>query len=104
MSKTQHSINCNCVLNPMGADCQVSIQWGLDANYGNIINLPIVPAGWSDVQVQGVIPNLDGSTTYHWRFVAVSTVGEADGADVTDTTLADVPELPVISNETGTAN
>ena len=104
MSKTPHAIVCSATLNPGGADCQVSIQWGADTNYGTVIPCDPVKAGWDDVPIGGTIPNLDGSTIVHWRFVSVNSVGETDGDDVVDTTLPDVAELSVISNEVGTVS
>ena len=99
--KTPHSIVCTASVNPEGSDCQLKLQYGLDTTYGNEIALPVVPSGWDDVQVVGTIDGLDGSTLYHWRFVATNAAGETNGDDVENTTLADVAGLPIISDEIG---
>jgi phosphodiesterase/alkaline phosphatase D-like protein len=102
-SATQTAATLNATVNPNGAtvsDCH--FDYGVTTTYGS--SAPCTPQPGSDaspVAVSASITGLSPSTTYHFRIVATNARGTSKGADVTFTTLAD---LPVPTAVTGAAS
>jgi hypothetical protein len=58
----------------------VWFEWGVDTNYGSLVDATIVPAGDSLVAVSSALSGLS-TNVYHYRLVAWNSQGLAYGAD-----------------------
>jgi hypothetical protein len=63
-------------------------DYGTDTSYGSSTTVDSVGSGPADVPVSKAIAGLRPNTTYHFRLVATSAAGEAEGPDGTFTTDA----------------
>ncbi|HET9162518.1 MAG TPA: hypothetical protein VFN89_03600 [Solirubrobacterales bacterium] len=82
----------NAAINPQSSATTYHFEWGPSAAYGN--ETPELAVG-SDSSVHHVVRLLSGlteGTTYHYRVVAVNSVGTTVGADRTFTTYAPTPQ------------
>ncbi|MDB6025017.1 MAG: LamG domain protein jellyroll fold domain protein [Verrucomicrobiales bacterium] len=70
-------------INPNGALTTVYFQYGLTTNYGSSSLTGTVPAGNSFVTNSQIEPDLVPGALYHFRVVAVNTVGITFGDDLT---------------------
>jgi len=82
----QSSATANGTVNPNGTATSYYFQYGTSASYGSNTPSTAAGAGTVDVPVTANLSGLASSTTYHYRLVAVSTVGTTDGTDQTFTT------------------
>jgi hypothetical protein len=73
-------------IDPNGLNTTYKIQYGTTTGYGSTVSYGSVGSGWSAIPVEGSISNLEGSTTYHYRFVAENSAGVSYGEDQTFTT------------------
>ncbi len=92
-STTTHSAVLNATVNPNGLSTTYAFQYGTTTNYGSQTSTRSVGSGSSAVAAQVTVSNLASGTTYHYRVVATNPLGTVAGADVTFTTVA---ELPVV--------
>ena len=82
----QSSTTVAGTLNPNGVTTSYYFQYGTNTSYGSSTPPTDAGSGTADVPVSANLTGLASSTTYHYRLVAVSTVGTTDGADQTFTT------------------
>ena len=78
-------------VNPNGAETEYQFEYGLTAAYGSEIpaSPELVGSGDEGVDVSQILAELKPNTTYHFRIVASSADGVAEGADRTFTTQRD---------------
>jgi len=79
------------VVNPEGLETKYYFEYGLITPYESKTTEMAVGAGTGNVEVSTAIAGLIPSRTYHFRIVAVSSGGTADGKDVVFTTTAFPP-------------
>ena len=81
----------NGLINPDGANTQVSFQWGATTNYGNTAAVSTLTDALNTPQaVTAAIGGLRPYNTYHFRVVAANSAGTTYGSDMTLVT----PQLP----------
>jgi hypothetical protein len=88
-----NSATLNGTVNPNGLQTSVYFEWGTDTSYGNTTTTQVLPAGVNDIAVTSNISGLTVNTTFHYRAVAVNSVGTTYGADVIFTTPSHAPPL-----------
>jgi phosphodiesterase/alkaline phosphatase D-like protein len=91
---TATSATVSGTVNPNGQDTHYYFEFGTSTAYGAKTSSTDAGSGTSNVSVSAAIGGLSPNTTYHYRLVATSLLGTADGADKTFTTSA-LP--PVVS-------
>jgi len=86
---TSSSATLNSFVNANGATTTIHFDYGLTASYGNSTTSGNIGTGSGNfgAAISGLSPN----TTYHFRIVASSSGGTANGSDLTFTTLANAP-------------
>lgn len=84
---TNLSATLNASVNPNGANTTVHFEYGLDTTYGSTTANQIF-GGSADQAVLATVGGLTPSTMYHYRIVAVNSVGTTNGADVAFVTAA----------------
>jgi hypothetical protein len=82
----QSSATVNGTVNPNGTDTSYFFQYGTTTSYGSSTSPTGAGSGGTDTPVSANLTGLTSATTYHYRLVAVSSAGTADGADQTFTT------------------
>jgi len=80
-SSSQSSATVSGTVNPNGEATTWSVQYGTSTGYGSVTQSANVGSGTSGVGVSASISGLKPGTTYHYRVVATSTSGTANGAD-----------------------
>ena len=76
------TITLNAMVNPSGYATTVLFEYGLDQNYGNILNpYPSVLNGSSDISVKTRLYPLQPNTIYHYRIKATNSMGSSYGDD-----------------------
>jgi hypothetical protein len=79
------------VLNPQGAPASYEVQYGTSTAYGSRaapLEMAAVTSSQGTItEIAGLLPG----TTYHYRLVATSSAGTADGQDATFTTTGATP-------------
>ncbi len=78
-------------VNPNGAKTSYRFEWGLTSGYGSTGPVHSVGSGTKPVSVQLTIGNLLPGTVYHYRIVALNSVGGVVGADRTFKTTGNPP-------------
>lgn len=80
-------------VNPHGFDTTVHFEYGTSSSYGQSAPVPDADAGagLADQQISAGVAGLEPGTTYHFRVVAASSQGTADGPDQTFTTSGACP-------------
>jgi hypothetical protein len=73
-------------VNPRGLETTYYFQYGPTATYGGQTPTVAAGAGTASVRVSQPVAGLQLGTLYHYRLVAVSSAGPADGQDRTFTT------------------
>ena len=95
---TRTGATLNATVNPSGSATTYHFQYGTTSRYGAVAPVPDGSAGSDNaahperVAITGLSPN----TTYHFRIVATSAGGTADGADRTFRT-AKAPAPPAVA-------
>ena len=82
----QSSATIAGTVNPNGTATSYYFQYGTSTSYGSTTPSTDAGSGTADVAVSANLTGLASSTTYHYRLVAVSSVGTTDGADETFST------------------
>lgn len=82
----QSSATVSGTVNPSGTDTHYYFQYGTTSSYGSNTTAADSGAGTDDVPESAKLTGLASSTTYHFRIVAVSSVGTTTGVDQTFTT------------------
>ncbi len=83
----------NGTVNAQNADATITFEYGIDTNYGQIVNATPNPVtGNTPTAVSAPLATLIPLTTYHFRVVAQNANGTAYGADDTFTTLGQIPD------------
>ncbi len=83
----------NGTINPNSLETNYHFDWGLTTSYGNSTTTTAAGSGSSIINVIGNISGLSPGTLYHYRLVAVNSLGTSNGNDLTLTTL--IPSLSV---------
>jgi hypothetical protein len=76
-------------VNPNDKPSTYSFEYGTSSAYGKVTAVVSLAKGKADVAVTAAVTDLQPSTTYHFRVVAVNSDGTTRGADSTFTTAAD---------------
>jgi phosphodiesterase/alkaline phosphatase D-like protein len=100
---SQRSARLNGSLDPSGEATHYYFEWGPDTSYGNLTSPPPGDDAGSASGRKSVSAEIDGlspTTKYHYRLVAVNSVGTSYGEDRTVVTAA--PEPPEIGATTAT--
>jgi hypothetical protein len=107
---TQTSASLTGAVNAEGLPTTYRFEYGTGTTYGASWPTVQVNAGTGDTS-QGIavtVPNLQPTTTYHYRLVATNEDGTSDGADETFTTpgypTSIVQETPVLTTRLGFFN
>jgi phosphodiesterase/alkaline phosphatase D-like protein len=90
-SVTTTSATVGGTVNPNGNATSYIFQYGATTAYGSQTSSVSVGAGTSGVAATASIGGLTADVTYHYRLVATSSAGTADGADATFTTAKAPP-------------
>ncbi len=88
-------------VNPEFADTHYYFEYGPTEAYGTQVPAPPgtdIGESNSGQSAEATISGLSATSTYHFRVVAVNSLGTADGPDQTFTTAT--PQAPVVENET----
>jgi Repeat of unknown function (DUF346) len=80
-------------VNPQGVDTKYFFEYGTTESYGSYTTTEDAGAGESIVHVQAPIGGLAPGTTYYYRIVASSAIGEVFGGPVGFTTQAPPPTV-----------
>jgi hypothetical protein len=80
---TEATLKAN--INPENAVTKFRVEWGLTDSYGNeTTEKTVAPVADATEHSVGVfLDDLEHGTTYHYRFVAVNSIGVAEGGDRT---------------------
>ena len=81
----------NGTVNPNGADTTCYFEYGTTTSYGSTTAVVSAGSGSGNVSVSSSISRLELATTYHYRLVAVNTVGTTNGLDQAFTTNSLAP-------------
>jgi len=84
---TSSSATLNASINPGGAATSCYFQYGLTTNYGNFTATNALSAGSNPLAVSSAISGMPPGTLYHFRIVALNSVGTSIGADAQFATL-----------------
>ncbi len=76
------------LVNPNGAKTDCFFEYGLDTDYGSVVDLPDIEGGVGVVYEAAVASSLASGATYHFRLAAHNQNGRVVGEDHTFTTLA----------------
>ncbi|HOP46299.1 MAG TPA: hypothetical protein PK874_01445 [Desulfobacteraceae bacterium] len=83
-SYVPNTATLNGLVNANNADATVTFEYGTTTAYGNTVTAAQSPVlGSSETSVSSYITGLVPDTTYHYRAVAVNSVGTTNGADMT---------------------
>ena len=94
---TSVAATLNATVNANNASTAISVQYGLTSSYGSTAAVSPSPlTGNTATAVSAGLTGLAPLTTYHYRFVAVNSVGTVNSSDFTFTTLTNVG-LPIIT-------
>jgi hypothetical protein len=104
---TTSSATLKAVVNPNGMATTYYFQYGPTAAYGSVSPSASAGEGTQETSVTQVITGLTPGTTYHYRAVAISSVGRTNGQDATVTTkkvplslsIATITPAPVVFGE-----
>ncbi len=83
----------NATVNPNGVATSYTFDWGTTTSYGKETPLGEAGLGTSNIAVKATISGLTPGTTYYFRIVASSAIGESVGGPVPFTTVAEPPEV-----------
>jgi hypothetical protein len=78
----------NATVNPNGVETKYFFEYGTTTNYGSSTSVSSAGAGTSSVPVDAALSGLAPGTTYYFRIVASSAIGESVGGAVAFTTQA----------------
>lgn len=81
----------NGLVNPHGTATTVHFEYGPSTGYGWSTPGQSAGSGTQDQAVTAALSGLQPATTYHYRLVAVSSAGTANGPDMTFTTATPPP-------------
>lgn len=79
--KVRYTVELRGTVNPRGAATQVYFEYGETAGYGTKTASQELPSGTADTRVDLEVP-LKPVTEYHYRVVAVNSIGTTYGQDV----------------------
>ncbi len=95
-------VTLSAKINPKGAKTTYHVEYGTTASYGQS-SAESVPIGFStdnsNHNVSVHIGGLNPGTAYHFRFVATSLVGKAEGADASFATFTTTPGFGSCPND-----
>lgn len=89
---TTTSATLNATVNPNGVDTKYFFEYGTTEGYGSYTTTEDAGSGTSPIPVSATIGSLAPGTTYYFRIVASSAIGEVFGGPVGFTTEALPPE------------
>ena len=90
---TAHAATLNGTVNPGGAATDYYFAYGVTTNYGSATITNQLTAGTDVIAVSNILSGLLPGTLYHVRLVATNSAGVGQGANVTFTTPAVLPEV-----------
>jgi hypothetical protein len=76
----------NATVNPNGVETKYFFEYGTTTSYGSYTSTKSAGAGTSKVQVNATLTGLTAGTTYYFRIVASSAIGESFGGAIAFTT------------------
>ena len=88
----------NADVNANGAATTYRFQWGTTTAYGFSSAVGSAGAGTKPVAERAKISGLDSGTTYHYRVIANSALGQAVSPDATFTTGGSAPSSPRVQS------
>jgi len=102
-SVTSSSATLNGSVNPNGSNTGYLFEYGTTISYGTNTTSTIIGSGTSTLSESASITGLLSNTTYHFRIMAMNSIGTSYGSDRTFTTTAagqapTVPSNPNPSN------
>lgn len=97
---TSHA-TLHATVNPNGADTLVHFEYGATTAYGTSTSAQDIGSGSVPVTVSAPISGLAGGSTYHWRVVAVNSIGTSTSVDAT---LATTPAATAPTVTAGAAD
>jgi len=87
-------------VNPKAKTTSIKFEYGTTTSYGTVLlGVPDVGTGTSDVPSVVNLVGLTKNTLYHFRIVAENSGGISYGNDMTFTTLANDPVVPILSTK-----
>jgi hypothetical protein len=75
------SATLNALVNPNGPATKAYFEFGATTNYGLRTPMAVIGSGWSPVPLAHSITGLVSASEYHFRVVAVSSLGTTFGRD-----------------------
>lgn len=88
----------NAKVNPNGFPTTAHFEWGTTTGYGNSTNPYAIGYGTSEVHYQAYLNKiLSPGTTYHYRAVAVNSIGTTYSSDYTFKTLSAPLQQPTLN-------
>ena len=94
-SITSRSAVINGIVNPHGVSTTYYFEYGETIGYGSATSAESAGSNTSEITVTSKLAGLDADTTYHYRLVAESSIGETAGDDKTFATIASQPPTAV---------
>ena len=92
---TETGAALNGTVNPNGLPTSCAFEFGQTANYGTVTAFVNVGSGQSNIPVTAVIGGLVSGRTYHFRFIAATSLGDTlHGDDTSFTTVITIPPSP----------
>jgi hypothetical protein len=88
---TRTNATARAGVHPNGLRTATYVEFGATASYGNVLVLPDIEGGFGLQQVSALLPALSPGATYHFRVVAGNADGIVAGANVTFSTITNLP-------------
>ena len=85
---TSTSVSVAGSVDPNGLATTWQVEFGATVTYGSVTTSSSAGSGATAVDVSALLSGLTAGATYHYRFVAVNSLGTTKGADATFTTTA----------------
>jgi hypothetical protein len=94
---TTSGAQLNGQVNPNGSSTNYHFEYGTTTSYGTSTSSQSAGSGTSTIQVNAPLTGLLPGSQYHYRLVASSSAGTANGNDVSFTTLIPPPAVTFVS-------
>ena len=92
------SATLNGSVNANNSSTIVTFEYGTTVSYGSTITpSQSLVTGNTNTNVSANITGLTGGTVYHYRMIALNSIGTTNSNDMTFTTLGQVPIVPIVT-------
>jgi hypothetical protein len=101
-SVTVNGAQLNGSVNPQGSATTYHFEYGPTTSYGSSTSSASAGSGTGSSSYSATMSGLSSATLYHYRIVASSSAGTANGSDATFTTSAPAPTPPAAATSAAT--